>query len=93
MSRRDDLAELLRGYGAVESGVADESKGRPVFETSVSVTVMSKMSVTEAVPSLAVTFTDTVPASLNCEAPVNVRVAASKVNHDGNALPSANVAV
>ena len=28
-SRRDDLAELLRGYGAVESDADDESKGRP----------------------------------------------------------------
>ena len=47
-----------------------ESKDRPVFETNVSVTgatavistVMSKMSLTESTPSLAVTFTDTVPA-------------------------------
>ena len=30
-SRRDDLAELLRGYGAVESDVAEESKDRPAY--------------------------------------------------------------
>lgn len=29
-SRRDGLAERLRGYGAVESAVADESKDRPI---------------------------------------------------------------
>lgn len=30
LSRRDDLAELLRGYGGVESDAADASKDRPV---------------------------------------------------------------
>ena len=31
LSRRDDLAELLREYGATESDVADGSKGRPAY--------------------------------------------------------------
>ena len=55
---------------------------------------MSKPSLTvPPLPSLAVTVTETVPASAACGLPENVRVAAVKVSHDGSALPSAAVAV
>ena len=56
-------------------------------------TTMSKVSLTEALPSLAVTFTETVPTSAACGVPEKVRVLALKLSHEGNAVPSACVAV
>ncbi len=44
-------------------------------------------------PSLAVTFTDTVPTSAVCGVPEKVRVVAAKPSHVGSAAPSASVAV
>ena len=54
-------------------------------------TTMSKVSLTEALPSLAVSFTETVPTSAACGVPENVL--ALKDSHVGNAVPSAFVAV
>ena len=57
-------------------------------------TTMSKMSLTEPpLPSLAVTFTETVSTSAACGVPENVRVAASKLSHAGSAESSDWVAV
>ena len=57
-------------------------------------TVMSKVSLTDPpLPSLAVTFTDTVPASAACGVPEKVRVPAAKASHVGSAVSSAFVAV
>ena len=58
----------------------------------VALTTMSKVSFTEALPSLAVTFTDAVPASPACGVPEKVRVPAAKASQPGNALPSDFVA-
>ena len=44
-------------------------------------------------PSLAVTFTVTVPASAACGVPEKVREEAVKVSHDGSAVSSSLVAV
>ncbi len=54
-------------------------------------TTMSKVSLTESVPSLAVTFTETVPAAVGV--PENVRVAAAKLSHAGRAESSDWMAV
>ena len=51
-------------------------------------TTISKVSLTESVPSLAVTFTETVPTSAAIGVPENVRVAAAKLSHEGNAVSS-----
>ena len=52
---------------------------------------MSKVSLTEPPwPSLAVTFTETVPTF---GMPENVRVAAAKLSHEGSAVSSDWVAV
>ena len=56
-------------------------------------TTISKVSLTESVPSLAVTFTETVLASAAAGVPENVRVAASKLSHKGSAESSDFVAV
>ena len=55
-------------------------------------TLMSNVSLTESVPSLAVTFTDTVPASEAAGVPENVRVESVNVSQAGSAVPSAFVA-
>ena len=55
-------------------------------------TVMSKVSLTEAMPSLAVTFTDTVPASPACGVPEKAREPAAKASQVGSGLPSDLVA-
>ena len=54
-------------------------------------TTMSKVSLTESLASLAVTFTETVPAAVGV--PEKVRVAALKLSHEGSAELSASVAV
>ena len=54
---------------------------------------MSKVSLTDSLPSLAVTFTETVPKSAACGVPENVRVTASKLSHEGRAESSGLVAV
>ena len=57
-------------------------------------TTMSKLSLTDSpLPSLAVTFTATVPTSAACGVPEKARVAALKVSHVGSAESSASVAV
>ena len=57
-------------------------------------TAMSKLSLTvPPLPSLAVTFTVTVPASVVSGVPEKVRVPASKLSQSGSALPSDLVAV
>ena len=59
-----------------------------------SVTVMSKSSLTvPPLPSLAFTFTDTVPTSAAAGVPAKVRVPGVKPSHVGSAMPSAFVAV
>ena len=66
--------------GSVVSG------GRP--------TTMPKVSLTEPpLPSLAVTFTETVSTSAACGVPEKVRVAAVKLSHAGRAVSSDFVAV
>ncbi len=54
-------------------------------------TTISKVSLTESVPSLAVTFTETVSTAVGV--PENVRVAASKLSHEGSTESSDWVAV
>ena len=54
-------------------------------------TTMSKVSLTESLASLAVTFTDTVSAAVGV--PEKVRVAAVKLSHAGRAESSDGVAV
>ena len=55
-------------------------------------TVISKVSLTDPpLPSLAVTFTDTVPTSVGV--PEKVRVLAAKASHRGRSVPAAFVAV
>ena len=56
-------------------------------------TTMSKVSLIDALPSLAVTFTETVATSAACGVPEKVRVLAVKDSQEGNAVPSAFVAV
>ena len=57
-------------------------------------TLMSKASPTDPPsPSLAVTLTDTVPASAACGVPAKVRVLSAKDSQAGSAAPSACVAV
>ena len=56
-------------------------------------TTMSKVSLTEALPSLAVTFTETVATSAVWGVPEKVRVLVLKLSHEGNAVPSACVTV
>ena len=56
-------------------------------------TTISKVSLTESVPSLAVTFTETVPTSAVAGVPEKVRVAAAKLSHEGSAESSGLVAV
>ena len=56
-------------------------------------TTISKVSLTESVPSLAVTFTETVSTSVAVGVPENVRVAAAKLSHEGSAESSDWVAV
>ena len=56
-------------------------------------TVISKVSLTDPpLPSLAVTFTATVPMSAACGVPEKVRVPAAKDSHAGSVAPSAFVA-
>ena len=55
---------------------------------------MSKVSLTDPpLPSLAVTFTETVPTSASCGVPPKVRVVAVKVSHKGSVASSAFVAL
>ena len=54
---------------------------------------MAKVSPAEPSPALAVTCTDTVPASVAAGVPENVRVAASKLSQAGSAVPSDRAAV
>ena len=56
-------------------------------------TTISKVSLTESVPSLAVTFTETVSTSAAVGVPEKVRVAAAKLSHAGRAELSDWVAV
>ena len=60
---------------------------------AAALTVMAKVSLTDGLPSLAVTFTETVSTSAACGVPEKVRVLAVKLSHEGNAVPSACVAV
>ena len=55
---------------------------------------MSKVSLTDPpLPSLAVTFTETVPTSATCGIPEKVRVVGVKVSHVGSPALSAFVAM
>ena len=55
---------------------------------------MSKVSLTEPpLPSLAVTFTETVSTSAACGVPEKARSAAVKLSHAGSAVSSASVAM
>ena len=57
-------------------------------------TVMSKVSLIDPpLPSLAVTFTDTVPTSAVCGVPEKVRVSAAKDSHVGSVAPPSFVAM
>ena len=56
-------------------------------------TTTSKVSLTDRLPSLAVTLTATVPTSLEVGAPLKLRVPALKLSHAGSAVPSARVAL
>ena len=59
------------------------------------VLVIVRLKVSKAVAlsaSVAVTLTAIIPTSLFSGVPENVRVSSLKVNHVGNALPSARVA-
>ena len=69
--------------------------GAPVARVfAAAETTMSKVSLTEPpLPSLAVTFTETVPTSAAGGVPENVRVAAAKLSHEGSAESSDWVAV
>ena len=58
---------------------------------AAALTTMSKVSLIVKVPSLAVTFTETVSAAVGVLE--KVRVAASKLSHVGSAVSSAFVAV
>ena len=53
---------------------------------------MRNTSLTESVPSLAVTFTDNCPTSVVAGVPEKFRFAASKVSQVGSGLPSFRVA-
>ena len=53
--------------------------------------MISKVSLTDPAPSLAVTFTDTVPAAGGV--PEKARVLSLKDSHAGSGVPSAFVAV
>ena len=68
--------------------------GAPVARLfAAALTVMSKSSLTDPpLPSLAVTFTDTVPTSAVCGVPEKVRVPSAKASHVGSVAPSAFVA-
>ena len=67
---------------------------RVQFEGTEMITVISNASLTDPpLPSLAVTFTATVPASAACGVPEKVRVPAAKDSHVGSAVSSAFVAV
>ena len=56
-------------------------------------TVISNSSLTDPpLPSLAVTFTDTVPVSATAGVPAKVRVLSVKASHVGSAVSSAFVA-
>ena len=75
-------------------GVADWSGiGFATVGARLTDTTMSKVSLTESAPSLAVTVTDSVPRSAVCGVPEKVREAAVKVSHEGRAVPSPFVAV
>ena len=69
--------------------------GAPVARLfAAALTVMSNSPLTDPpLPSLAVTFTATVPASAACGVPEKVRVLAAKASHVGSAVSSAFVAV
>ena len=63
-----------------------------VFDAAL--TVISNSSLTDPpLPSLAVTFTATVPTSVTCGVPEKVRVLAVKDSHVGSAALSAFIAV
>ena len=71
--------------------VAVRAEGAP---GTMALTVISKVSLTDPpLPSLAVTFTDTVPMSAACGVPEKVRVLAAKASHVGSAVSSVFVAV
>ena len=56
-------------------------------------TTISKVSLPESLPSLAVTVTETVPTSAVAGVPEKVRVARAKLSHEGSAESSDWVAV
>ena len=68
--------------------------GAPVAGVLAAATVISNASLTDPpLPSLAITFTATVPASAACGVPEKVRVPAAKASHVGSAVSSVFVAV
>ena len=70
--------------------VAERLVGAP---GTVAATVISKVSLTDPpLPSLAVTFTATVPTSAVAGVPAKVRVLSVKASHVGSSMPSAFVA-
>ena len=74
---------------ATSAGLRLQSAGTPVGGA----TVMSNSSLTDPPsPSLAVTFTETVPVSPAIGVPAKVRVLAVKTNHVGSMESSALVA-
>ena len=79
-----ELVGVCRTIEATRGAVV--SSGRP--------TTMSKVSLTEPLlPSLAVTFTETVSTSAACGVPEKARSAAVKLSHAGRAVSSDFVAV
>ena len=64
----------------------------PLAKDGTLLTTMSKMSLTDSVPSSAVTFTDSVPPSASAGVPANIREEAVNVSHDGSAAPFDRVA-
>ena len=78
------MPSLFASMRGLEAIATDEISGMVEI-------AMSKVSLTEAVPSLAVTLTDTLPVAVGV--PEKVRVLAAKVSQAGSAPPSPCVAV
>ena len=75
----------------VPLAVAERSVGAP---GTLALTSISKVALPDPpLPSLAVTFTETVSTSVDCGVPKKVRVEAVKVSHKGSAVFSALVAM
>ena len=81
------------GYQNSSTSIAPTVARRLRTTLGGSVTVILKSSLTDPpLPSLAVTFTGTVPTSVTCGVPEKMRVPAVKDSHVGSAMPSTFVA-